>query len=81
MAFMEEEVFEKVRGLLAESLGISKEDVKSDSSLQKDLGVDSLDAVEIVMESEDVFGIKIPDEDAKELKTVRQIVDYILAHQ
>ena len=81
MALTREEVFDKVKELLVEQLGISEKKITEGAFLQEDLDSDSLDGVELVMELEDQFGIKVPDEDAKKLMTVGQVVDYIIEHQ
>lgn len=74
---MADEVFEKVRKVTMEQLGVKEEEVKPESSFEEDLGADSLDVVELVMGLEEEFGIDIPDEEANNIKTVQQAVDYI----
>ena len=69
--------FEKVKGVIAEQLGIQDSEVTPGATLQKDLGADSLDTVELIMTLEEEFGIEIPDEDAEKAKTVQDIIDYI----
>jgi acyl carrier protein len=81
LALSREEVFERVRSALTEQLGVDENDVNEEASFQEDLDADSLDLVELIMELEDQFGIKIPDEDAQKLTTVGQAVDYVLAQQ
>ncbi|MFN0156384.1 MAG: acyl carrier protein [Gaiella sp.] len=76
-----EEVFDRVRSALVEQLGADENDVTIEASFQDDLDADSLDLVELIMELEDQFGIKIPDEDAQKLTTVGQAVDYVLGQQ
>jgi acyl carrier protein len=70
--------FERVRKILVDQLGdISEAEVTPTASIVDDLGADSLDVVEIVMALEEEFEVEIPDEDAEQIKTVQQIVDYI----
>lgn len=68
---------EQVKNVIAEQLGISVEEIDLDSDIMEVYGADSLDAVDMVMTFEDMFGISVPDEDAIELRTVRKIVNYI----
>lgn len=70
-------VFEKVKELIVDTLGCDEEKVTLEASLKEDLEADSLDAVELVMAAEEEFGIEIPDEDAANLKTVKDIVDFV----
>ncbi len=81
MAASRDEVFERVREVLAERLSVEESDVTEEANFQEDLGADSLDLVEMIMELEDQFGIKIPDEDAQKIQTVGQAVDYVTSHQ
>jgi len=75
-----EEALERVRGILVEQLGVDEEQVTEDASFQADLDADSLDLVELIMELEDQFGLKISDEDAQQISTVGQAVDYVVSH-
>ena len=75
-----EEALERVRGILVEQLGVDEEQVTEDASFQGDLDADSLDLVELIMELEDQFGLKISDEDAQKIATVGQAVDYVVSH-
>lgn len=71
-------VFEKVKGIIAEQLGVSDTSViTTDTSLMKDLEADSLDAVEIIMAIEDEFDIEIPDEDAEKFLSIGDIIKYV----
>jgi acyl carrier protein len=81
MAASREEVFERVKEVLTEQLGVDENEVSEDASFQEDLDADSLDLVELIMELEDQFGIKIADEDAQKIQTVGQAVDYVSTHQ
>ena len=73
-------VEQKVRGIIAEQLGVAEDEIKTTSSFIEDLGADSLDIVELVMAFEEAFGIEIPDEDAEKITRVREAIDYIEAH-
>jgi acyl carrier protein len=75
-----EEVFDQVKEILVERLEVEESDVAIDASLRDDLKADSLDQVELIMDIEERFGIKIPDEDAQSLGTVGDAVDYIVEH-
>ena len=72
-----EEVFEKVKGIIVEQLGVSEASVTMEASFIDDLGADSLDIVELVMALEEEFDIEIPDADAEKVTTVGDVVDYI----
>ena len=74
-------VEERVKKLICEQLGVKDEDVKEEASFVEDLGADSLDTVELVMALEEEFETEIPDEEAEKITTVKEAVDYILAHQ
>lgn len=70
-------VFQEVKHILVEKLGIAETEITPDANLVKDLGIDSLDYAELVMEFETNFKIRIPDEDAEKLATVKEAVKYI----
>ena len=72
-----EEVFEKVKNIIVEQLGVAETSVEMDASFIDDLGADSLDIVELVMALEEEFDIEIPDADAEKVVTVGDVVDYI----
>ena len=70
-------VSEKVKEIIAEQLGVKKEEVTDEAKFIDDLGADSLDTVELVMALEEEFGIEIPDEDAEKMVTVGEAIKYI----
>jgi len=70
-------VEEKVKEIIAQQLGLKKEEIKLESSFVEDLGADSLDTVEVVMALEEEFGIDIPDEEAEKITTVGEAIKYI----
>ena len=72
-------VEERVIEIVCENLGVNKEQVTRSTSFIEDVGADSLDIVELVMELEEEFEITIPDEEAEKIKTVGQAIDYIEA--
>jgi acyl carrier protein len=73
-------VFEKIRDMIVEQLGVDADMVQMDTNLMKDLEADSLDAVEIILGIEEEFGLEIPDEEAEKFETVRDLVDYVNEH-
>ncbi len=68
---------EKVQKIIAEQFEVAADSISADTNIVDDLGVDSLDVVELIISVEDEFGLEIPDEDATELTTVGKIVEYI----
>lgn len=68
---------ERVISTVAKALGIAESDVKPDHKLEEDLGADSLDDIELILDIEDEFAIDISDEHAQPLKTVQQIIDFV----
>ena len=73
-------IFEKVKNIIADQLGLDASEVKMESSFIDDLGADSLDIVELVMALEEEFDIEMPDEEAEKIKSVGDVVNYIKAH-
>jgi acyl carrier protein len=72
-------VMERVKDIVADNLGVDREKITADTSFVNDLGADSLDTVELVMELEEEFDINIPDDAAEKIQTVGQAVSYIEA--
>ncbi len=70
----------ELQSILVEQLGVDASEVVETASFQEDLNADSLDLVEMIMEMEDKFGVKIPDEEAEKIVTVGNAVDYIVAN-
>ncbi|MFO0867669.1 MAG: acyl carrier protein [Pirellulales bacterium] len=70
-------VADRVMDIVAEQLGVDREKINRDTSFVNDLGADSLDTVELVMELEDEFDIDIPDDAAEKIQTVGQAIDFI----
>ncbi|MEM1212268.1 MAG: acyl carrier protein [Planctomycetota bacterium] len=76
-----DEILEKVKTIVAEQMGVDKNEITADTSFVNDLNADSLDTVELVMEFEDEFETSIPDEEAEKIQTVGQAVEFISSHQ
>jgi acyl carrier protein len=74
-------VEQKIRGIIAEQLGVAEDEIKSTSSFIEDLGADSLDIVELVMAMEEEFEVEIPDEEAENIKTVQDAINFINTHK
>ena len=72
--------FERLRGIIADTLKVDKERVTPEASFADDLKADSLDLVELIMAFEDEYGVEIPDEDAQKIRTVQQALDYVQEH-
>jgi len=70
-------IFEKVREIIVDQLGVEEEEVAIESSFIDDLGADSLDIVELIMALEEEFDLEIPDEEAEKITTVSDVVEYI----
>jgi len=77
---MSDQVFDKVKGIIVEMLGVDPAKVTPDAKFREDLGADSLDLVELIMAFEEEFGEAISDEDAQQIRTVAQAVEYIGQH-
>ncbi len=73
----QEEIFEKVKNIVSEQLGVDASEVTPEASFANDLGADSLDVVELVMALEEEFDVEIPDEAAEKIETVQAAVDFI----
>ncbi len=73
--------FERVQDIVSEQLGVDKEKITAETSFVNDLGADSLDTVELVMELEEEFDINIPDDAAEKIQTVGQAVEFIDEHK
>ena len=73
-------MFDKIKGIIAEQLGLDAGEITMESSFVDDLGADSLDIVELIMALEEEFDIEFPDEDAEKVATVGDVVNYIKAH-
>ena len=77
MAQSEQEILSGIAELVNEETGLPVESVEMDKSFTEDLDIDSLSMTSIVVQAEDKFGVKIPDEDIKNLSTVRDVVSYV----
>lgn len=77
----DQEIFERVKKIIVDRLGVDESEVTLNASFKDDLGADSLDVVELVMELEDEFELEISDEEAEKINTVGEVVEYIKAHQ
>ncbi|MEJ2004519.1 MAG: acyl carrier protein [Cyclobacteriaceae bacterium] len=71
------QIQEQITQILVDKLGIAETEVTPEANFIKDLGIDSLDYAELVMEFEQTFDIRIPDEDAEKLQTINQAINYI----
>lgn len=74
-------MFEQLKELIVSELGVEADEVTAGASFSDDLGADSLDLFELVMAIEDAFGVKIPNEDLVNIKTVQDAMDYIEANK
>lgn len=73
----QEEVIKKVKAIIVDKLGVEESEVTESANFTNDLGADSLDTVELLMEFEKVFDVKIPDEDAGGIATVGDAINYV----
>ncbi|MBL4934927.1 acyl carrier protein [Clostridium sp. YIM B02515] len=73
-------IFEKVKNIISDQLGIDADEISMESSFMDDLGADSLDIVELIMALESEFDMEIPDEDAEKISIVSDVVEYIKSH-
>ena len=80
MAASREEVYERVKEVLTEQLGIEEADITEEASFQEDLDADSLDLYELVMELEDRYGVVVSEEQATHIQTVGDAVGFVLEH-
>jgi acyl carrier protein len=78
---MSANIEQKVKAIIAENLGVNADEIKVTSSFIDDLGADSLDIVELVMQMEEEFEVEIPDEEAENIKTVQDAVNFITTHK
>lgn len=74
------EIAKKVTGIIVDKLGVEESEVTHEASFANDLGADSLDTVELIMEFEKEFELSIPDEDAEKIVTVGDAIDYLSAN-
>ena len=74
------EHFDKVKEIIVDKLGVEEGKITMEAKFIDDLGADSLDTVELIMQFEEEFGIEIPDEEAEKISTVQSAVNYIKAH-
>ncbi len=72
-----EQIFDKVKEIIVDQLGVEEDEVALESSFIEDLGADSLDIVELIMALEEEFGLEIPDDEAEKISTVNDAVEYI----
>ena len=70
-------ILEKVKSILAEQFDVEEESITAETTIQDDLGADSLDVVDLIMSIEDEFEIEVPDEEVENIKTVGSLVEYI----
>ena len=76
----EKEIFQKLKTIVVDQLGVNEENVTMEATFVDDLAADSLDIVELVMTIEEVFDLEIPDSDAEKIVTIGDVVKYIEEH-
>ncbi|MCO6431292.1 MAG: acyl carrier protein [Deltaproteobacteria bacterium] len=76
-----EEIAERIKSIIVEQLGVSKEELTPQASFIEDLGADSLDIVELIMALEEEYEMEIPDEDAEKIQTVEDVINYVQSRQ
>ena len=75
------EIEERVKAIIVDKLGVDESEVTNEASFTNDLGADSLDTVELIMELEKEFGLQIPDDQAEKISTVQDAIDFIVANK
>ncbi|OGX19910.1 MAG: acyl carrier protein [Omnitrophica WOR_2 bacterium RBG_13_44_8] len=74
---LDEEIYEKVKKMISETLGVDEKEVKPEAKLVDELGVDSIGMLDLLLKFEDEFNISIPDQDAEKITRVQDIIDYL----
>ncbi|WP_240469593.1 acyl carrier protein [Lactobacillus crispatus] len=77
----EEEIFNKIKDMIADNFDVDKDKITEDTNFMNDLDADSIDLVEFILQLEDEFGAEIPDDEAEKIKTIGDAVSYIKSHQ
>lgn len=77
----EEEIFNKIKDMIADNFDVDKDKITENTNFMDDLDADSIDLVEFILQLEDEFGAEIPDDEAEKIKTIGDAVSYIEAHQ
>lgn len=77
----EEEIFNKIKDMIADNFDVDKDEITEDTNFMNDLDADSIDLVEFILQLEDEFGAEIPDDEAEKIKTIGDAVSYIKPHQ
>ncbi|ABX27379.1 acyl carrier protein [Lactobacillus helveticus] len=77
----EEEIFNKIKTLIADNFNVDQDKITENTNFTNDLDADSIDLVEFILQLEDEFGSEIPDDEAEKIKTVGDAVSYIKSHQ